>query len=154
MQSTPLIRPCEIDDLPAVQRLLEQLNEVAHIQSPLDAQHLRDLWREMSAAPEIYLNLVCEVQGQVAGFLSLIFYRTFFHHGGTALINELVVDAAWRGQGLGQALIAHAVSAARERGMDEVEVGTEHDNLPAQAFYQRAGFNESYLLLGMEFDEA
>ncbi len=39
--------------------------------------------------------------------------------------------------------------------MDEIEVGTETDNAAARRFYKKNGFDEEYVLLGMEFhDEA
>ncbi|HNR47448.1 MAG TPA: GNAT family N-acetyltransferase [Anaerolineaceae bacterium] len=149
---TPIVRPCELKDLPAVLGLLTQLEEVAHAQSDLKLERLRELFVEMAERPEIYLNLVCEADGQVAGFLSMIFYRTFFHRGGTALVNELVVDGQQRGLGLGQLLMQTAITEALARDMDEIEVGTEEDNQAAQAFYSRAGLNERYVLLGMEFE--
>jgi ribosomal protein S18 acetylase RimI-like enzyme len=45
-----------------------------------------------------------------------------------------------------------AVAAAKEAGLDEIEVGTEKDNTGAIAFYRRTGFCEEYVLLGKEFD--
>jgi ribosomal protein S18 acetylase RimI-like enzyme len=45
-----------------------------------------------------------------------------------------------------------AITEALARDMDEIEVGTEEDNQAAQAFYSRAGLNERYVLLGMEFE--
>ncbi len=38
------------------------------------------------------------------------------------------------------------------RGLDELEVGTEKTNQGAQRFYQKCGFDQEYVLLGMEFD--
>jgi ribosomal protein S18 acetylase RimI-like enzyme len=106
----------------------------------------------MAANPDFYFTLVAEQEGHVIGFISLLFYRVWFHPGGTALINELIVDDRYRNQGIGALLIDAAVKEAHSRGMDEIEVGTEQENLGAQRFYRRCGFNETYLLLGMEFE--
>jgi len=152
MTTVPIIRPCQVNDLSVVMELLHQLEEVAPAQSDLKLVRLRDLFTEMKERPEIYLNLVCEIDGQVVGFLSMIFYRTFFHRGGTALVNELIVDQQRRGAGLGQLLMQTAITEALARDMDEIEVGTEEDNTAAQAFYAQAGLNERYVLLGMEFE--
>lgn len=147
------IRVCEEQDLGRVAALLHQLQEVAELAAPLNGERIGQLFARMQAAPQLYLNLVCEVDGRVEGFLSMVFYLTLFHHGGTALINELVVERTQRGRGLGQALIERAVQEAHQRGMDEIEVGTEQENLAAQAFYRKMGFDEAYVLLGMEFDD-
>jgi GNAT superfamily N-acetyltransferase len=148
-----VIRTCQLADLPVVKALMEQLGENAHLQSLLTLERLQQIAAEMDSLPQIYLNLVCVQEEVVVGFLSLIFYRTFFHQGGTALINELVGDRQQRGRGFGAHLIEAAIFEARVRGMDEIEVGTEKANLEAQKFYHRAGFDEEYLLLGMEFEE-
>lgn len=148
-----VIRACREDDLPDVLLLMQQLNEVTHNMIHFSLGHLQELYMEMAKQPNFYTNLVCELQGEVVGFLSLIFYRTLFHRGGTALINELIIDQEQRGQGLGRKLIEHAISEARARGMDEVEVGTETNNQAAQAFYRQAGFAKEYMLMGMVFEE-
>lgn len=146
----PLIRAYTIQDLQDVLGLLHQLDEFTDSETTIEDDRLEELFAEMAAAPAFYTNLVCEIEGRAAGFLSIIFYRTPFHTGGTALINELIVDQDYRGRGLGQALIAHAIALARTRGMDEIEVGTEKSNLAAQKFYKKAGFDEEHVLLGMD----
>ena len=148
-----VIRTSREDDLPAVLILMNQLSNFTQGEERFELEHLQKLHLEMSNQPDFYYNLVCEKQGKIVGFLSLIFYRTLYHRGGTALINELIIDEGQRGQGLGGRLIERAVAEARRRGMDEIEVGTEKSNLAAQKFYRQAGFDEEYLLLGIEFDE-
>ncbi len=153
MMADILIRPCQSGDLPAVRELLIQLTETAPAQVDFDPDWLAVLLRQMDAAPDFYHNLVALHEERVVGLISLIFYKALYHHGGTALINELVVDRAARASGIGRALVERAIAEARARGMDEIEVGTEHDNHRAIAFYRRCGFDEDYLLLGMEFDD-
>ena len=70
------------------------------------------------------------------------------HPEGTALINELVTAEAHRGKGIGGALIDRAISLSRQRGMKDIEVGTEKENQGAQRLYRRHGFELDYLLLG------
>ncbi len=145
------IRLCKKEDLPAVLELMQQLGEFAHGENQFSLEHFEGLLEEMNASPDAYHNLVCEDGGQVCGFLSLVFYRSFFHRVGTTLINELVIDRSRRGLGLGRQLIEAAIAEARSRNMDEIEVGTEVTNLAAQQFYNKNGFTEEYVLLGMEF---
>lgn len=51
---------------------------------------------------------------------------------------------------MGRLLIERAVEEARRGGMDEIEVGTEKGNAAALRFYRSNGFEEEYVLLGME----
>ncbi len=146
------VRLCEEKDLPAVVELITQLAEVATGGKVFELNKLRDLFSKMSAEPETYANYVYELDGKVVGFLSMVFYMTFFHRVGTAQVNELVVADGCRGKGIGHDLMKMAEQEARRRNMDELEVGTESDNLAAQKFYRKYGFGEEYVLFGMEFD--
>jgi len=147
-----IIRSCQENDLPALAGLLAELVEVAGSSGPLDIPGIRGTWERMQAAPDHYLTLVAEADGQVVGAASLLFYRSYLHRTGTAQINELVVTSARRGENIGQKLVLACKAEALGRGMDELEVGTELDNLPARSFYRKLGFDEEYALLGMEFE--
>jgi predicted GNAT family N-acyltransferase len=64
-----------------------------------------------------------------------------------AHIGRLAVLPAWRGRGVGRALLERAVAAAAARGMREVVL---HAQVHAQGFYAAAGFTVE----GGEFLEA
>jgi ribosomal protein S18 acetylase RimI-like enzyme len=108
------------------------------------------MFRAMTAQPESYLNLVAVDDGQAVGFISILFYASFIHRVGTAQINELIVDSLKRHSGIGTRLLQRAKEEARRRGVDEIEVSTERDNLSALRFYRSNGFDEEYVLLGRE----
>jgi ribosomal protein S18 acetylase RimI-like enzyme len=146
------VRLCENNDLPEVVGLITQLAEVSRIEKEFQLKNFRTMFQKMVEQPDMYANYVYESNGKVTGFISIVFYMTFFHRVGTAQVNELVVDKQSRGQGIGQALMQTAEQEARRRGMDELEVGTEQGNLSAQAFYRKYGFDEEYILFGMEFE--
>ena len=140
-------------DLEEVRALLAELAEFTSGGArSVDAIDIEGIFNTMRRAPEVYASWVAVEAGRVIGFLSLIFYKTLFHPGGTALINELVVARDRRGQGVGRLLVRRAVEEARSRAMDEIEVGTERGNTAAQRFYKASGFAGEYVLLGMEFD--
>ncbi len=145
-----ILRLCEERDLKAVAELLNELKEVASTENNFHEDDLKVVFGAMGD-PDVYLNLVAEIDGKIAGFMSMIFYKTLFHKGGTALINELIVSYHYRGKGIGRLLVDRARAEAIKRGMDELEVGTEKTNKAAQAFYKKCGFDEEYILLGMEF---
>jgi len=147
------IRLCRQADLPEVISLMNELKEVASGCEQFELENVRAVFTEMERYPEIYLNLVAEISGKVVGFISIIFYKTVFHKGGTALINELIITHSERGKGIGQKLIRRAKEEAIARGMDEIEVGTEKTNQAAQEFYRKNGFDKEYVLMGIEFDE-
>ncbi|MGI8690632.1 MAG: GNAT family N-acetyltransferase [Thermomicrobiales bacterium] len=59
---------------------------------------------------------------------------------GDAHLRFLAVDAAYRGRGIGAALIAWARETATAAGMRRLYVDTSHDNVRGMQFYIRQGF--------------
>jgi ribosomal protein S18 acetylase RimI-like enzyme len=129
---------------------LDQLKQVTTLHNPLDPASVLSSMQTMLRFPDIYRNYVAVDGERVVGLVSVVLYKTLLHAGGTALINELVVAEEARGRGIGRRLVRRVVEEARERGMDEVEVGTEKGNSAARRFYVSHGFNRDYLLLGRE----
>ncbi|MDD3057002.1 MAG: GNAT family N-acetyltransferase [Sphaerochaeta sp.] len=147
------IRTMEEQDISAVRSLILQLASDLGEEFDLDHAHYLLQYQAMQQHPDIYHNSVYCFEDEVVGFLSLVFYRSFFHKKGTALVNELVVQKTLRNQRIGKALIEHAMAVARELGFDEIEVGVMKENTRALAFYRHNGFDEEYLLLGREFTD-
>lgn len=111
-----------------IRQLASDLGEVFD----LELDHYLLQYQVMQQHPDIYQNYVFCIEDEVVGFLSFVFYRSFFHKRGTALIE-------------------HAMHVAQELGFDEIEVGVMKEDKGALALYRHSGFDEEYLLLGREF---
>jgi len=62
-------------------------------------------------------------------------------HGWTApFVKDLVVAPAWRGYGLGGALLGRLLEQYRQRDAASVDLKTSVSNVTAQALYRRFGF--------------
>ncbi len=146
-----IVREWEEGDLPGIQALLGELAWHLHYNFTFEAERLASQFREMHEKPQEYRSYVCAEDGEILGFVSAVFYVSVFHCRGTALVNELVVKDGCRGRGIGSTLMRTVEDEARHRGMDEIEVGVENENLTAQDFYRKAGLTEEYLLLGKDF---
>jgi GNAT superfamily N-acetyltransferase len=57
-------------------------------------------------------------------------------------IHDLAVLPAWRGKGVGRALLAAAEKRARERGACKLTLEVQDDNTPARLLYERFGFED------------
>ncbi|WP_415971904.1 GNAT family N-acetyltransferase [Rhodococcus sp. 077-4] len=62
-----------------------------------------------------------------------------------AQIEGVRVAAAWRGRGLGAALIGWAVAAAERQGCALVQLTSDASRVDAQRFYTRLGFTASHV---------
>ena len=58
----------------------------------------------------------------------------------TAEVKRMYVDPAWRGQGVGRALMETLIAGARARGCSTLRLGTLHDMTTAIALYHSLGF--------------
>ncbi|MEJ2560700.1 MAG: GNAT family N-acetyltransferase [Anaerolineae bacterium] len=143
------IHPASPNDAPAAVGLMAQLAEFSHGQVDTGVE---DRFRAMIKLPTYAIFVAKNDNGHVVGLLTISQRWTLWHTGPCALIEELVVDEGVRGQGVGRALIQAAIDWAKTQRCSEVEVSTEADNLKAQAFYRRLGFESVALLLEYELD--
>jgi putative acetyltransferase len=60
--------------------------------------------------------------------------------GSVGEVKRMYVDPAFRGQGLGRALLERLIASARERGYHQVRLGTLQEMAEAQALYRSLGF--------------
>jgi len=74
----------------------------------------------------------------IAGMLTLIVYRV--PSGVRAHIEDIVVDEAMRGRGIGEALVRYALDMARKAGANGVALTTNPRREAANRLYQRIGF--------------
>jgi ribosomal protein S18 acetylase RimI-like enzyme len=76
-----------------------------------------------------------------AGVAQLRFRYGVWRAGGDCLLEDLYVDAAARGAGLGHALVEATLDRARARGCRRVELDVNESNEAAQRLYGSFGFS-------------
>jgi GNAT superfamily N-acetyltransferase len=58
----------------------------------------------------------------------------------SAEVKRMYVDVAWRGRGVGRALMERLINEARARGYETLRLGTLDDMADAQSLYRSLGF--------------
>lgn len=84
------------------------------------------------------LLLARNESGEVVGALTLVVFRT--PAGVHAWIEDVVVDEAERGRGIGEALTRRAIELAAEKGAGEINLTSRPERVAANRLYQRLGF--------------
>ncbi|MHC4345286.1 MAG: GNAT family N-acetyltransferase, partial [Planctomycetota bacterium] len=69
-------------------------------------------------------------------------------------LEVLTVAKNWRGRGVGEKLLRHALRWLCEKGMSRVEVRCSAANEPAMGFYTRTGFRPYLKTLFLELAES
>lgn len=113
-------------------RLLPQLSRSA---KPLDAAALA----AVASSPAVTV-LVARSDDQIVGSLSLVIFR--IPTGLRAWIEDVVVDEAARGQGVGAILTREALRLARAAGARTVDLSTRPSRAAAGRLYEREGFKQ------------
>ena len=84
--------------------------------------------------------LVYQQDGQLQGFTQLYPLFSSVAAAPVWLLNDLFVATGARRGGVGRKLLAAAAEVARLRGVVRLELATAHDNLSAQALYEKMGW--------------
>jgi ribosomal protein S18 acetylase RimI-like enzyme len=116
----------------AFARLIPQLSRSAPAPS---AEQLE----EIATSPASHL-LIARVDEAIVGCLTLVVFR--IPTGVRAWIEDVVVDEAARGRGVGDALNLEALRIARELGAITVDLTSRPAREAANRLYQRLGFTE------------
>ena len=95
---------------------------------------------EIIAAPATQLLLAVDDDGTVLGALTLAVFR--IPTGVRAWIEDVVVDDAARGRGVGEALNQEALTRARAAGATTVDLTSRPSREAANRLYQRIGFQQ------------
>lgn len=136
------VRRAVESDLTAIHPLLEEL-------VPAALGRRGATWNE-ALTKEGYAAWVAEVDRTPAGFIDLLLFPDMAHGAKVGLINNLVVDARFRGRGLGESLLREAIHHCREQGAVELHVWTNIHNARAIGLYEHLGFVSRALLLELQ----
>jgi ribosomal protein S18 acetylase RimI-like enzyme len=99
----------------------------------------REVLTGIVSSPAITL-LVARAEGTIVGTLTLAMFPV--PTGIRAWIEDVVVDEAARGRGIGEALITEAVGRAGVAGARTVDLTSRPARQAAGRLYERAGFEE------------
>ena len=137
------IRPATAEDLDDVLPLFAGYQRFYGVEQPDDARNRDFLGTHFLAPSDRGLLLLAHDDTQLLGFANV--YWTFESVAATehAIMNDLFVIDAARGQGVGRALIEASVAAARERGLPTLSWVTALDNRKAQRLYEQTGAERS-----------
>jgi ribosomal protein S18 acetylase RimI-like enzyme len=136
----PLIRPATLADTPLILEFIRALADYEKLSAEVtaDETQLRATLFPADGAP-VAQCVLAFAAGAPAGFAIYFFnYSTFLAKPGLYL-KDLFVKPAFRGQGIGKALLLHLAKSANARGCGRMEWSVLDWNQSAIAFYESLG---------------
>ncbi len=131
------IRPATLEDAPVLQKLLRQLG-------PEYTRNLKEIENRIQAFTELprqQLLLAVNDAQNIMGMIAFGFYEQFRLQGCCCHIDTLVIDSAYRGQGVGKFLVEVAEKQSSKEEATEIELTT--------ANYRKAhGTHDFYTSIG------
>jgi len=131
-----VVEMTEVTDelIAAFERLIPQL-------SSSSAPPSRERLSEITGSPRAVLFVAREPGGgAIVGSLTLVLF--VIPTGLRARIEDVVVDEAMRGRGVGEALSTAALDRARTEGARNIDLSSRPSREAANRLYQRLGFVE------------
>lgn len=143
MQTDFSIRPAQPGDVPAIAGLIRELadfEQLSHLVQATPEKLLPQLFGPRPAAECVVVDAAPGSSGAPLVAFALFFtnFSTFLAQPGLYL-EDLYVQPAQRGQGLGKALLQHLGALAVQRGCGRFEWSVLDWNEAAIGFYQRMG---------------
>lgn len=135
----PVIRTASPHDMPALVNLVEQYWSFEDI-AGFDAGRVGRLLHGALFAQGLARCWLAEQAGQVGGYLLAVLVFSLEHGGMMAEIDEFFVTPAFRGRGIGAALLLTAENALRESGVRRVQLQLGSENARARQFYTARGY--------------
>ena len=142
-----IVRKAVPEDIPAILKLLVQVNMVHHNGRPdlfngPTTKYTEDELREILLRDETPVFVCTNENGRVLGHGFCIMQhaggRLMVEHD-TLYIDDICVDAEARGLGVGRALYDHILEYAREKNCYNVTLNVWSCNPGAMAFYEKLG---------------
>lgn len=144
MTDLSIVPACNSDVDAICQLLSELFTQEADFAANKDKQ--TNAVKAILAAPEHGQILLLKIDHHVVGMVSLLYLISTAMGGKVAMLEDMIIAASFRSQGLGKQLLTAAIDFAREQGCLRITLLTDADNQRAQQFYQKQGFVHSAML--------
>ena len=143
------IRQAQLQDVPALAQMNQTVQQWHHdaqpsrYKPPMDSADLQQ-WFIERLQDESWFGFIAEVDGKPAGYVlcrvDITGDNPYVYPSKTLHINQISVDASFRRQGIGRALVQAARETAQTQGVSALTLGVHAQNARAQAFFQTMGF--------------
>ncbi len=139
------IRPANADDIAAMSRLLSQLFSIETDFVADEEKQQRGL-QLLLDSPDGHC-VVAEGQDRVIGMATVQVLISTAEGGRVGLVEDVVVDEAHRGKGVGAAMLNSLQQWAKDNALSRLQLAADRDNGAALEFYAGQGWEQTNLVM-------
>ena len=130
------------EDIPELCSLLQSLFSQEIEFKPDHKLQVQGLSRILSN-PDIGNIIIARESKKIVGMVNLLYTVSTALGGRVAILEDMVVNTAMRGKGIGSELLEYSFVLAKKNKCLRITLLTDHDNDRAHYFYLKHGFNRS-----------
>jgi len=139
------IEAAEATDVPALTQLLADLFGIEQDFAPDMSRQQRGLAMLLQDVERAHVAVARDELGRVIGMVTAQLVISTAEGAPSAWIEDMVVAAEFRRQGIGRALLQAVLDWAVQRGATRAQLLVDLDNLPALDYYDRLGWQATRL---------
>lgn len=141
-----VVRDASLDDIDYLVMLLKQLFSIEEDFDFNPEKQKRGLSMLLDGCGKHRTLKVAQYKGRVVGMCSVQTRISTAQGNWAAMLEDLVVDEAFRKMGIGKKLLKEALLWSKKRGIDKLWLLADKDNSNALEFYQAQGWVTSNLI--------
>jgi GNAT superfamily N-acetyltransferase len=118
----------------------------------LDVEQAALIFQKIKSYPDYHIY-VAESDGKIVGTYSLTVLDNLVHSGAkTGIIEAVVVKTDCQGNGIGKAMMTHAIDLCREKKCYKAVLSSSSKRTKAHQFYEGLGFKRHGVSFSMTLD--
>ena len=139
------VRDATLKDVLAMTELLSQLFSIEQDFQPDTEKQARGLALIVNKPDQGVIKVVLNDSGVLIGMVSAQLVISTAEGTWSAWIEDMVIHADFRGEGLGRQLLESVLNWAKSKGATRAQLLVDMDNLPALGYYQHLGWQATRL---------
>lgn len=144
--SGPLVyAPAGTEDIPQLVALLDVLFGIEQDFRPDLEKQSRGLFQLIGEPERGVVMTARDTEGVIAGMVSAQLVVSTAEGAYSAWVEDMVVDEAWRAQGVGRNLLEAVLDWAKSHGATRAQLLVDLDNEPALGYYDHLGWQATRL---------
>ncbi len=136
----PTFRVASPDDLETLVGLMREY--YAYDRLKFDSRAAEKAMKHLLRDESLGRVWLIEESDHSVGYFVITFLFSLEFHGEVAVLDELHINAAYRGRGIGKSVLAFAHEFCTMQGIKAMRLEVEHANIQAQGLYRKSGFKE------------